>query len=100
MFLHLNSTLEQDVEKMPELHISALEAARDIAAIAVATAPRVDGDYVAGIGVQETKAGARVFASDEKSAFVEFGIPSRGVPAQFILRRAAEAAGYKFKKRR
>ena len=76
----------------------AMEIATAIAAEARATAPVVTGNYRDGIVVQATKHGARVLASDQKSTWVEFGIPSRGVAPQFVLRNAAESLGYKFKK--
>lgn len=78
---------------------SAMDIATHIAEVARETAPAESGEYVDGIVVQKTKHGARVFASDFKSAWLEFGVPSRGIPARFILRRAVEAAGYAFKKR-
>lgn len=92
--------LDEQVLQMVEVKDSAYQAAEKVADIAIATAPVVSGDYRDGIEVQVTKSGARVFASDPKSAFVEFGVPSQGEPAQFNLRRAAEAAGLKFTKRK
>jgi hypothetical protein len=87
------------VKKLPVVMVSAHDAAEKIAQVARDTAPVLTGAYQAGIVVQDTKGGARVFASDYKSAWVEFGIPSRGQAAHFTLRRAAEVAGYTFKKR-
>ena len=78
-----------------------MSAAEKIAGIAKSSAPvGVTGNYSAGIKAEKTKRGARVFASARESAFVEFGVPSQGQPAQFILRRAAEAAGFKFRKKK
>ena len=77
-----------------------LEIAEQIAAAARADAPVLSGDYKAGIGAQKTPHGARVIASDKKSSLIEFGIPSHNQPPQFILRRAVDATGYKFKKGR
>lgn len=90
---------EEEVGKLPEIDTSAREAAEKIAAMAQDMAPVVSGDYKAGIIVQKTKSGYRVFASDPKSAWIEFGVPSDNEPAKFVLRRATEAAGYSFAKR-
>jgi len=46
----------------------------------------------------KTPHGARVIASDNKSSWIEFGIPSQNQPPQFILRRAVDSLGLKFKK--
>ena len=66
-----------------------LKVAKAIAERAKSLAPVVEGNYRDGIIVQRTPHGARVFASDQKSSWVEFGIPSQNQPAQFVLRRAA-----------
>lgn len=97
--LEIDSNLDDKIRHLPEAISPCLEAAQKIAAIARQNAPVVTGRYLAGIQVQQTRAGARVFASDQKSALIEFGVPSRGQAAKFVLRRAVEAAGYKFKKR-
>jgi hypothetical protein len=98
--IHLVPGLEEAVRHLPELHRTTRDAADAAASIARSMAPVDEGDYVAGIEVQDTPGGgARVLASDQKSAWIEFGIPSRGIPANFVLRRAAEAAGLSFKKR-
>jgi hypothetical protein len=91
--------LNENLHRMPEIQTSARTIAAEIAAAAREIAPVVDGNYRDGILIQETRSGWRVLASDQKSSWVEFGIPSRGQPAHFTLRRAVEAAGYKFKKR-
>lgn len=93
-----NPNIDEEVGKLPAIATSSMEAAEKIADIARHTAPVESGDYEAGIIVQKTKTGARVFASDYKSAWIEFGVPSEGQPARFNLRRAVEAAGYRFKK--
>lgn len=98
--LHLNPDLDEQVGKMPEVLTTAMDAAEAIAAIASSTAPALSGAYAASIVAQKTKRGARVFASDYKSAWIEFGVPSRGVPAKFNLRNAVKAAGLKFRKKR
>jgi hypothetical protein len=97
--LELEPDLDEKVAKVPELLTDSKAAAEQIADIARGTAPVVSGEYVDGIEVQETKSGARVFASAPVSAFVEFGVPSQGQVAHFNLRKAAESAGYEFKKR-
>lgn len=94
----LDPELDAKVARMPEVKTSSMEAARQIASVARDMAPRVTGAYASGIVVQETKGGARVLASDQKSAWIEFGVPGRGQPARWVLRRAAEACGMKFVK--
>ena len=84
------------VEKVVEE--SALEVAERVAAIARSTAPQQSGDYAAGIIAEEFRGGARVFASDHKSEWIEFGSVKRGRAARWILRNAAEAAGLTFRK--
>ena len=75
-----------------------IEIAEAIAAAARADAPVVTGAYAAGISAQKTPHGARVIASDNKSSWIEFGIPSQNQPPQFVLRRAVDSLGLKFKK--
>jgi hypothetical protein len=96
--IHLDADIDEKVQHAPVLLTSSHDAAEKIASIARDTARVKSGDYKAGIVVQDTKSGARVFASDYKSAWEEFGVPSQGQPATFNLRHAAEAAGFKFKK--
>ena len=91
--------LDEKVRHLPEVKTASMEQARKVAQIARENAPRESGTYADGIVVQETKGGARVFASDQKSAWIEFGVPGRNQPARWILRRAAESAGLKFVKR-
>lgn len=98
--INIDDDIDERVVNEKVVKETALEAAERVAAIARETAPVVTGRYRAGIVVQRTKSGARVLASDQKSSWVEFGIPSRGQPAHWVLRRAAEAAGLKFHKRR
>ena len=92
--------LDEKVGHLPEVKTASMETARKVAQIARENAPRETGAYADGILVQETKSGARVFASDPKSAWIEFGVPGRNQPARWVLRRAAEAAGLKFVKRK
>lgn len=89
--------VDKKVAQIPELLTNSMDVATKLASVARGSAPVSTGAYRDGIIAQHTKSGARVFASDEKSAWIEFGIPSRGIPAQFILRRAADALGLKFK---
>ena len=72
-----------------------LEIAEMIASAARADAPVVSGAYAAGISAMKTPHGARVIASDNKSSWIEFGIPSQGRAATFNLRRAAFDGGAK-----
>jgi hypothetical protein len=97
----LDDDIEEKVVRLPEVKTSSKKAAQDIAEYARSIAPVGDtGDYAAGIEVQETKAGYRVIARDQKSAWIEFGIPSQGQVPHWTLRTAAAALGYKFKKRK
>jgi hypothetical protein len=97
--IDLVGNLDELVAKLPELESSSHDAALAIAAAARALAPVDQGNYIDGIVTQKTPSGTRVVATDQKSAWIEFGVPSRGIPARFILRRAVEAVGLKFKKR-
>lgn len=97
--VELVSDIDDKVRKMPEVRASAKEVVDKIAGIARDDAPVASGDYRDGIVTQQTRNGWRVFASDPKSAWVEFGVPSHNQPPQFVLRRATESAGYKFQKR-
>ena len=94
----LDPDLDAKVNKMIAEGGAPLEVAEKIAAAARANAPVVTGAYAAGISAAKTPHGARVVASDEKSSWVEFGIPSQNQPAQFNLRRAVDSLGLKFKK--
>lgn len=94
----IDNDIDVKIHTVPEVKSASHEAVDKIASIARDTAPVRDGDYKAGIVTQETKFGWRVLATDQKSAWIEFGIPSHNQPAQFILRRSAVSAGYKFSK--
>ena len=103
--INLDLDLDDKVNKMIAEGDKPLEVAEKIAAAARANAPVGNpatdpnsGKYAAGISAMRTPHGARVVASDNKSSWVEFGIPSQNQPAQFNLRRAVDATGYKFKK--
>jgi hypothetical protein len=93
-----------NVEKAVEEHVGkgddAMKLAERVLKVAQSNAPRDTGLYARGLTVQKTKYGARVYATDQKSAWIEFGIPSRGIPAQFVLRRAAASLGLSFRKRK
>ena len=95
-------TLDPDLNAAVALLVgqmgAAVPIAEKIAEAARALAPVVLGNYRDGIVVQATRTGARVLASDQKSSWIEFGIPSHNQPAQFVLRRAVDACGLKFKK--
>ena len=91
----IDPDLDEKVNKMIAEGGKPLEVAEKIAAAARANAHVVTGAYAAGISAEKTPHGARVVASDEKSSWVEFGIPSQGQPATFNLRRAAFDGGAK-----
>ncbi len=93
--------LDAKVAHLPEVLTSSKDVAEEVAKIARSTAPHGEtGDYANSITVEKTKSGARVFAADKKSAWIEFGVPGRNQPARWILRNAAIAAGLKFVKRK
>ncbi len=101
----LDPDLDAKVNEMIAKGDKPIEAAEKIAAAARANAPVGNpatdpnsGAYRDGIVAKKTPHGAVVIASDNKSSWVEFGIPSQGQPAQFNLRRAVDATGYKFSK--
>lgn len=96
--VHINPDLEKTLETDAGLLDFAHQAADQIAEIARDSAPVKSGAYKAGIKSQKTKRGARVFASDFKSTWIEFGNPPQNQPARFIIRLAAEQAGFKFRK--
>lgn len=98
--IDLDPDLDEKVAHMPEVKTASLDTARKVAALARSRAPKETGTYADGIVVQETKGGARVFAADQKSAWIEFGVPGRNQPARWVLRSAAEALGLKFTKRK
>lgn len=97
--LELDPQIEAKVGHLPEILENCLSTAEDVAERARSRAPVETGEYAASIQAQATKSGARVFAADYKSAWIEFGVPSQGQPARFVLRNAAESAGLTFKKR-
>lgn len=98
--VHIEPDLDEKLHEMPEIHLSAREIAEKIAVVARANAPVASGLYQSRIEVQDTKTGARVFAADQKSSWIEFGIPSHNQPARWVLRSAAESLGLKFMKKK
>ena len=83
--IRLDPNLQDKLHNMPEIRTITEDAATQVAQIARSMAPVLTGAYQRGILTQQTKDGARVLATDEKSAWIEFGIPSRGIPARWIL---------------
>ena len=98
--LNLREGLDADVLNVVAKGDTALVMAGKIAALAKAIAPVETGRYRDGIKFEKTPLGARVIATDQKSTWIEFGIPSRNHEAHFVLRRAAEAVGLKFIRRK
>jgi len=99
--LELIPDLDFEIAKLVDKSDTALDAANKIATAARALAPVGDtGNYEAGIKVVRFKGGARVVATARHSAFIEFGVPGRNQPAQFVLRRAVDSVGLRFKKRK
>ena len=98
--LHIREGLDADVLQVVAAGDTAMVMAGKIAALAKAIAPVLTGRYRDGIKVEKTELGARVIATDNKSAWVEFGVPSRNQEAHFVFRRAAEAVGLKFVRRK
>ena len=96
--INIDPDIDDRVKEMIAKGDSPLQIAEKIAAAARADAPVVTGAYRDGISAKKTPHGARVVASDNKSSWVEFGIPSQNQPPQFILRRAVDSLGLKFKK--
>lgn len=105
--VEIRDDLSRDLELLGPVREAALAAAQAIAAEARGMAPvgteaeydAHPGAYRAGITVQATRTGARVVATARHSHFIDFGVPTRGIPAKHILRRAAAALGFKFKSR-
>lgn len=98
--LNIRNGLDADVLNVVVAGDTALVMAGKIAALAKAIAPVDTGRYRDGIKFEKTMLGARVIATDNKSTWIEFGIPSRNQEAHFVLRRAAEAVGLKFVRRK
>jgi hypothetical protein len=99
MDIQLDPNLESNLKHVNEIKVASLDRAKAIAAHARSIAPVESGDYQSNIYAEQSGAGARVYAADNKSAWVEFGVPSHNQPPQFVLRRSAEAIGLPFVKR-
>ena len=98
--IDIREGLDSDVLMLVVAGDTALQMAEKVRDLAKAIAPVVTGRYRDGIKAEKTTLGARVIATDNKSTWIEFGIPSRNHEAQFVLRRAAEAVGLKFVRRK
>lgn len=96
--INLDPDLDAKLADMIAKGDKPIEVAEAIASAARADAPVESGLYRDGITAQKTPHGARVIASDNKSSWIEFGIPSQNQPPQFVLRRAVDSLGLKFKK--
>lgn len=106
--INLDPNLVKMIEGHAEVQTAAQQAAENIARAAIESAPVGDpsidnasGSYKSSIVVQKSNKGDsgiyRVFASDRKAAWIEFG--NANMPARFILRNAAESLGYRFVKK-
>lgn len=92
--------LEEQLDKMVGNSSSPEDVAKQILNVARGMAPVGEtGLYRAGLEVQKTPRGARVVATDQKSAWIEFGVPNRDIPGRWILRNAASSLGFTFKSR-
>ena len=92
----ISPTLMKDLHVFPEIQTSLEDVANRIAERARAMAPVVTGNYRDGIQVNKPNSGSgvwRVYASDQKSSWVEFGNGKQ--PPQFIMRSACESLGFK-----
>ena len=96
--VHIDMNCDAKVKAMVAKGDTPLQIAEKIASAARADAPVVTGRYRDGIHAKKTLHGAAVIASDNKSSWVEFGIPSHNQAPQFILRRAVDSLGLKFRK--
>jgi hypothetical protein len=95
----INADLDTEVMMFVARGDTALQVAEKLASLARNMAPVDTGRYRDGIIAQKTPNGARVYASDNKSSWIEFGRPLHNVEPQFILRRCADILGLKFMKR-
>ena len=96
--IHVDPQIEVHLRRLSAVEEATMEVAKKIAERARDTAPVASGAYKASIKVEDFRGGARVIATDPKSAWIEFGAPARGVAARFVLRNAAASLGFKFKK--
>ena len=98
--VQLIANLDSVLHQFPILQTKSQEACIKIAEIAREIAPVVTGNYRDGIVVQKSNTGSgvwRVFASDQKSSWVEYGTSTQ--PGQFVMRTATQIAGYSFHKK-
>ena len=93
-----NPRLEKELHKFTDVAVGVRSAADAIAARAREMAPAQSGAYREGIIVNQPngKGVARVVATDQKSAWIEFGTSSQ--PPVFNLRQAVQSLGLEFKK--
>jgi len=98
--IELNQDLEGKLHSFSEVKAHSLKIAEAIAERARELAPVDSGQYRDGIVVNKPneKGVARVLATDQKSAWVEFGNRDGSQPAQFVMRSAVESLGLKWKK--
>jgi hypothetical protein len=85
-----------DGVKSAELVVAEAIAQAAIAIAPVGTAVEHDrhpGEYRDGIAASATADGAQVVASAPHSAFVEFGVPGRGIAPQPVFHSAAASLG-------
>jgi hypothetical protein len=99
--IELNPNLEDELKKFPLLQTSTFEVAKAIAERARSLAPVMTGRYRDGIEAQppNAKGTSRVYASDQKSSWIEFGNRDGLQAPQFVMRNAVESLGLKFSKR-
>lgn len=93
--------IDKKVKQLGSVQAALVQVAATVAEAAVSMAPVGTtaehdyhiGEYRDGISSAAAGEGAVVIASAPHSAWVEFGVPAHGIPPQYILRRAASAAG-------
>lgn len=101
--IKLDPQLESKLHTFPAVSTNTQKAAQQIAEMArdLAGEHVLTGRYREGIKVNlptiASKGVARVVATDQKSAWMEFGNYQH--PGFFIFRNAVELAGYSFKKK-
>lgn len=99
----LSPSLEKDLHTFPAVTTNTQAAANQIADMArdLASEHVLTGRYREGIKVNlptlQSKGVARVVATDQKSAWMEFGNYQH--PGFFIIRNAVELCGFSFKKK-
>jgi hypothetical protein len=95
--IELDPELEAKLEALDGVGKAAEATAQAIVATAQSIAPVQTGHYRDGITAEKTAVPGmwKVFGTDFKSAWIEFGVPNRGIPAQSIFRKAADILGLK-----